>query len=647
MGLLIVAEARPADGDRLADASLEELMNVEISSFSRKQQKLRQTAGAVFVITSDDIRRSGATLLPEVLRLAPGLHVARIDSTKWAISARGFANRLSNKMLVLIDGRSVYNTIYGGVFWDQHDLPLEEVERIEVVRGPGATSWGANAVNGVINIITRRAADTQGLRVSALTGGEERAATSARWGGSVGKHLQYRVTGKAFRIDGLRPLPARGTNNDWDSGRVGLRVDWQISERDEVSVQADRHMTSGQQTIARVQLTGPGAESLVAPLTSHGGFASVRWQRKGERLDTALQAYVTNEWRGETLADATVRQTDLDFQQRYRWRRAHDLVWGLGYRDSRDRIVAGRVSFTPASQHDALYSSFLQDEIALIPDRLIFTIGTKFLHHNHSGPAIQPGVRLLWTPGRYTSWWASATRAVRLPTHYDRGITAHFSDALLPVRGTLRGSPLVDSESVRAYETGVRRQMAKRVTVDLAAFANDYRDVLQAPLGSAMFRGGQLHLEAIYANERQTRSHGVETVAQWEIHPGWRASVNHSWYGSRHAVPDATKVVPFVGDPQGRDPAHTFQVRFSGDLSRRMSFDLLAYRQSTLVLYQVPAYLRLDARWSWRLRPEVELSAGLRNALQAAHVEHVSEDYVRSAVRRTAYVRMDWTWGGR
>ena len=245
-----VGAQTPDRRNALAGASLEELMNVQISSFSRKQQTLGKTAGAVFVITADDIRRSGATLLPEVLRLVPGLHVARVDSAKWAISARGFASRLSNKMLVLIDGRSIYNNVYGGVFWDQHDLPLEEVERIEVVRGPGATSWGANAVNGVINVITRKAADTQGLRVSLLAGGEERASMSARWGGQIGKRLQYRMNGKAFRIDGLRPFPGQGASNDWDSGRAGFRLDWQPTDRDEVTVQGDWHQLSGQQTIA-------------------------------------------------------------------------------------------------------------------------------------------------------------------------------------------------------------------------------------------------------------------------------------------------------------------------------------------------------------------------------------------------------------
>ena len=635
-------------GNALAGASLEELMNVEISSFSRKQQTLGKTAGAVFVITAEDIRRSGATVLPEVLRLVPGLHVARVDSTKWAISARGFAHRLSNKMLVLIDGRSIYNNIYGGVFWDQHDLPLEEVERIEVVRGPGATSWGANAVNGVINVITRKAADTQGVRVALLSGGEERAAISARWGGQISQRLQYRINGKAFRIDGLRPVPGGRAANGWDAGQAGFRLDWQPSERDSISVQGDLHQLAGDQTNSRLgQPVGLTDDWGRGRMRAHGGFGLARWQRKTGRWETALQAYVTNEWRAETLAEATVLQADFDFQQRFRWRARQDLVWGAGYRNSRDRIVAGRVSFSPDRRVDSLYSSFFQDEITLVPDRLVLTLGTKLLHNSYTGVELQPGVRLLWTPSPRSSWWASVTRAVKTPTHYDRGIQAPFIVPGAPVRGYLRGSALADSESVRAYETGVRRQIGRRLMLDAAAFANDYRGLLNAPLGDVLIRDGLIVVEATLANQRRTRSHGVETVAQWELHSRWHLSASHSWYSARHSLPATAVKVPFAGDPAGRDPAHMVQGRVSADLGRRMSLDVWAYRQTELRLYGIAPYTRLDGRWSWRMRADAELSAGIRNALQASHVEHVAEDYVKSAVRRTAYVRLDWTWGGR
>lgn len=497
-------------------------------------------------------------------------------------------------------------------------------------------------MNGVINIITRRAGDTQGMRLGLVSGNEERGAASARWGGQLGRKLQYRLTGKAFELDGLRPYPGGRTTNGWSSGRAGFRMDWQPTERDEVSVQGDLHRLSAQQTIGRLAQTQLNNDWAVAGLDARGGFAMARWQHRGDRVETALQVYSTKEWRGETLAEVTVQQTDVDLQQRYRWRGSHDLVWGGGFRDSRNRVVAGRVSFTPDQVRDTLTSLFVQDEFVLVPDRWMVTVGTRLLH-SFTGPELQPGVRLLWTPGQRTSWWASATRAVRMPSHYDRGVNVPFGDPVLPLRGRLLGSASVQPESVRAFESGVRRQVAKRLLLDTALFASDYQDLLSAPVSNGRLQGGFVYLDAIYVNERRTRSYGAETVLQWEINSRWRASGNHSWYLGRHELPPAATRAPVWGEPGGRDPAHTSQGRLSGDLTRRMSFDLFVYRQSRMPIFAIPAAVRVDARYSWRWRPDLEISGGVRNALQSVHVEHVAEDLVKSAVRRTAYIRLDWT----
>jgi iron complex outermembrane recepter protein len=632
---------------RLRDASLEELMNVEISSFARKQQKLSQTAGAVFVITADDIRRSGATVLPEVFRLVPGMHVGRIDSSKWAISARGFASRLSNKMLVLIDGRSIYNNIYGGVFWDQHDLPLEEIERIEVIRGPGATSWGANAVNGVINVITKRAADTQGARAAFVTGGEERSFLSARWGGALGKNLHYRVTGKAFRVDGLRPSPGGTANNDWNSGRLGFRMDWKLSDRDELTVLADQHEQSGQQTISRQFSVGVTDNWLVAPLTASGGFGLVRWRRQGERLDTTLHAYYTTEWRAETGAETSINQTDLDLQQRYRWRARHDLVWGLGYRVSRDRMTPGRASFTPARQTDTLSSSFVQDEITLVPDKLVFTIGTKLIHNSYTGLEFQPGVRILWTPGPKTSLWASLTRAVRTPTRYEQGLRVELAIPDLPVQAFVLGSPQLNSENVLAYEGGFRRQFGRKLSLDVAGYLNSYGGLIAAPLNDLSFSGGRVLARARFANALAAVTRGVETSLQWEVTSRWRVSAGHNFFLFRENLPAQLTSTVIVGERGDRNPRSVFQGQTSFELGRRMQADVFVYQVSQLPYHKIPAYTRVDARWSWKMRPELEMSAGVRNAFQPGRIEGLSEDVAQTANRRTAYLRLEWVWGGR
>jgi iron complex outermembrane receptor protein len=420
-----VAQTRPSD---LAVASLEDLMNIEVTSVSKKEEKLFQTAAAVYVITQDEIRRSGLTSIPELLRLVPGVTVARIDGTKWAISARGFNGRLANKLLVLIDGRSVYSPETSGVYWEVQDLLLEDIERIEVIRGPGGTLWGANAVNGVINIITKRAEDTQGVLVTAGGGSEERGFGSFRYGARMGEHADYRVYGKYFKRIGLVDALGRSANDGQQALRAGGRVDWTLTDRDELTLQGDIYGTRLRETPTVVSPDNPFAPFANRPGEFTGGHVLGRWTRAfSKRSDLALQVYYDRFDRDLfDLADH-INTFDVDLQHHVALGQQHDVVWGLGYRlvsHEAHGDSATPIHFNPARKTAHLFSGFAQDEITLVKDRLRLMVGAKLEHNQFSGFEAQPSIRVSWTPSSKQAVWAAVSRAVRTPVRSEQDIKA-------------------------------------------------------------------------------------------------------------------------------------------------------------------------------------------------------------------------------
>ena len=652
LSYLLLATALTAAGQRpngLADASLEELLGIRVTSVGRKEQKLTETAAAVYVVTREDLLRSGVASVPEALRMVPGVQVARIDSNKWAVTARGFNGRFANKMLVLIDGRSIYTNLYSGVYWEQHDVMLEDVERIEVVRGPGATMWGANAVNGVINIITRQAKDTQGGLLVAGTGNEDLATTALRYGGRVGDRIHYRTFGKFFSRNQMLTADGDGAGDSWNNMRAGGRVDIELSERDSLTMMGD--ISSG---LVRSALYSsyplPQQGAILAERASYGGgFGLGRWTRKhSDRSEFNLQVYLNKERRSEYFGGGKFQTIDLDFQHRFNLSRRHDLVWGLGYRMLKDSVRGGTsaVAFEPVRWSGALASSFVQDDVTLISGRLVATFGSKFLNNYYTGFEIQPTARLMWTPNRNQSLWGAVSRAVRTPARYNRDVRVPFSMGTvngIPVHGTLMGSHDFGSETVRAYEAGYRHQVSRWAGVDLALFQNEYGDLAGFALGEPHFSlipSPRLDVPVLFANTSQARSRGAELATAWTPVKRWKVQANYTWMlmSFRRGGFD-----PFAGGNStgGSSPRHSVQLHSALDLSRRIKWDAQMFRVGELPSLGVSGYTRLDTRLSIKVGEGFELSGGGRNLLDARHLEFIPEDSVRAAlIRRTLYLQL-------
>src|SRR5438094_1331772 len=440
--------------EALKKLSIEQLMNLQVTSVSKRPERLSQTASAIQVITQEDIRRSGASSLAEALRLAANLQVAQIDSRQWAISARGFNGTAANKLLVLIDGRTVYTPLFSGVFWDVQEVPLQDIDRIEVISGPGATLWGANAVNGVINVITKDAKDTQGFLLSGGGGTEQHGFGTVRYGAALGSSVRARIYGRGFDRDATALPSGQGAADDWYLGQGGFRMDWEASSASRVPLQGDLY-------------DGRIAEDSGGDIGVSGGNVMAKWSRTlSERSSLAAHLYYDRTHRdipgvfGEDLDTY-----DVDLQHGTRLGARHDVVSGFGYRLINDRVVnSASLAFLPAHVAREWFTGFVQDEIALVPNRIQVALGTKIEHNDYTGFEIQPSGRLNWTLGPSATLWTAVSRAVRTPSRIDREL---FVPAQPPY--FLAGGPDFHSEEELAYEPGLRPQQGS-VALSVATF---------------------------------------------------------------------------------------------------------------------------------------------------------------------------------
>ena len=522
--------------------SLEELTSLEVTSVSRKSQKVSEAAAAVFVITQDDIRRSGATSIPEALRLAPGLSVARIDGSKWAISSRGFNGRYANKLLVLIDGRSVYSPLFSGVYWDVQDTLLDDVERIEVIRGPGATLWGANAVNGVINVITKKARDTQGALVKAGYGTEEAGFAALRYGGKAGDRTYYRAFVKYFNRDQLDNVGSGNASDDWNAFRGGFRLDATPTCRDEFTLQGEAYSgTEGQQDL--VYRWTPLTNYQATPISDSkfvGGHLLARWQRQlNDSDDFVLQAYYDRSYRDQkALLKETRDVFDVDFQHRFLLGKGHELLWGLGYRLTSDDLEPAEiVTVEDEVRSDQLFSFFVQDEISLLPDKLRLLIGSKFEHNDYTGFEYQPNARLIWTPTEHHSVWGAVSRAVRTPSRLeDSGdifyrLMPPMGGNPLPTKLVIFGSKDYEAEKSLSYELGYRYLPGGGFSIDTALFYTDYWDHRSGEMVPPSMEFTPVpHVLAGYVegNKLQAKTWGLEVAAGWRVWSWWQLQGNYT-----------------------------------------------------------------------------------------------------------------------
>jgi iron complex outermembrane receptor protein len=661
---LFFAPGSPAQNQQavpdVSKMSIEDLMNVEVTSVSKHTQRVADAAAAVFVITQEDIRRSGAASIPEALRAVPGLQVARIDENKWAISSRGFNGRFDNKLLVLIDGRSVYTPLFSGVYWNVQDVMLEDVDRIEVIRGPGATLWGANAVNGVINIITKTSQATQGGIVTAQAGTEERGSESARYGGRLGKSASYRIYEKY--LNWAPSIGSDGTtaNDGWDAVRGGFRIDTQLSGPNSFTVQGDLYHSNYDETLTIPSLTFPYSSTFANGGDYAGGNLLGRWTHSFSGSSTSLQVYFdqTNVVDRSLFTDHE-SVYDIDFQHDIHLGESQELVWGLGYRSIQDTNGS---SFTVSLQpnHSALnqFSSFLQDEISFFDRKLSVTIGSKFEHNDFTGFEVQPNIRFLGNISKDQSVWVAVSRAVRTPALTEEGL--RLNEAVIPpgsinppnptpfpVVAAVFGSKQFKSEDLLAYEGGYRVQATKTVSLDIAAFYNNYANLRSAEPGQPFPEGGPIPTDIVQpfvaSNKMGGGTYGIEPFIEWKVLPKWRLQGSYSYLQMNiHKNKDSQD--PTTDNPDGQSPRHQFYVRSSVDLPKHFDQDLSLRYVDKLPSLNIPSYYSLDFHLGWRPGSHLELSLVGQDLLNSRHLEFIPEfiNTTPTEVRRTFSGRIAW-----
>jgi len=598
----------------LKQLSLEELFDLEVTSVSQKPEPVSKTAAAVHVVTADDLRRMGVVSIPEALRYIPGVEVARVDSRSYAITARGFNGTVANKLLVLMDGRSVYTPLYSGVFWDVQEAFMEDIEQIEVIRGPGATVWGANAVNGVINIISKSAASTQGFLVTGGGGNRERGFGGARYGGTLGPKAFFRVYGKDYdRGPSLLP----NGDDAGDASRLwqgGFRTDWAPTPADGITVQGDIYGSS-------IDQRNRDATEM------SGGNALAHWARRfSERSSLQIQAYYDRTKRDvPSTFGETLDTYDLTLNHRFAPAARHDLVWGLGYRITSDDVRnSPGLAFLPPRLTHRLYTGFVQDEVTLSANRLFLTVGSKVEHNDYTEFEYQPGVRLAWTPTPTQTIWGAASRAVRAPSRIDR-------DLFVPSQPPyfLAGDSTFASEELLAFELGYKTQPTSELTTSISTFYNTYDKLRSLETGSfPIFLGNGL----------EGRTYGVEAEAACQVVSRWRLSAGYTFLRLILDV-DPTSTDTQQETQEGDSPRHQAFLRSSLKLSHALTFDASARYVGRIPNQNVPGNTICDARLAWQPAKAAEIAVVGQGLFDSRHPEFGTPN-TRREVGRSIYGKL-------
>jgi iron complex outermembrane receptor protein len=621
--------------------TLEQLMNQQVTSVAKEPEPYKQAAASIDVITSDEIRRSGASSLPEALRLADNLDVAQLSSSQWDISARGFnTSGFSDKLLVLMDGRSIYSPLLAGVIWNLQDYLLPDIDRIEVISGPGGTLWGANAVNGVINIISKDAKDTQGLYVAAGGGNWLEDYEAARYGGTITTNIYYRVYGKYFQYGAEKYPDGTSAHDSWNRGDGGFRIDAEGSP--------DNLFTLEGNVLGGDNDEAPGGEGTpVAEGTSSDGNISGRWTHTySDDSDMQLQLYYDRSHLGAPFQSALgvpmgtlyddLDTADLDFQDRFPVGQYDNVVWGLGYRFTHDLVQpAPLVDFIPNTLDQNLYSAFVQDQVKL-PDNITVTAGTKLEHNDYTGFEYEPSIRAQWNFTDNQMVWGAVSRSVRMPSRYDR-------DLFEPTPGDFvflgTSNSTFESETVIAYELGYRAQLSKEMSGSLTAFFNDYdhlRSLSETP--KTLF-------PLYWSNNDKGETWGFELSADYQILDWWRL---HAGYDLLQENIYAAGQDADGGFGDVSDPEHQVFLRSSMDLPHHIELDAggrwidQVQFNSGAAVGTVPSYFELDVRLGWHVTKNLELALAGQNLLHAQHVEAGFPNSAQEAIVRGVYGKIAW-----
>jgi iron complex outermembrane receptor protein len=634
----------------LRTLDLEDLMNLKVTSVGKKEQRISNVGAAVFVITREDIRRSGMTNVPDLLRMVPGVDVARIDSHTWAISIRGFNYRYSSKVLVLIDGRTVFTPSFSGVFWDQQSLPLEDIERIEVIRGPGGTVWGANAVNGVINIMTRSARDTPGGLVSAGSGSKDSAQGLVQYGGSVGAKGAYRAYGRYSTVENSTFADRSPAADGLHNSQAGFRSDWNLSHHDNLTVQGDFFGASEGQTVTTLfpnklpdyyifnDKVRVGTENLLG-----------RWNHTFTNgSQTSVQLYYDHVRRFDTGLE-TLSTGDFDFQYHFHAGARNDVVAGTGFRVTDDRFSEGySIVFGTGRRTNKLFTTFLQDELR-ITNSLALTIGSKLEHNAYTGLEYEPSAQLVWTPTESQTVWASASKAIEQPSWYFA--EARQDAATFPVSGGFADYQILGNAQSKAaelfdYEIGYRARLSERFTFDATAFLSDYRRLQtlepRPPYFTMSPAPPHLVLPNVWDNLGQARNYGVELSGGWDLTSWWRISPGFSFLQMKFTLDPTSKDTSLALTP-GDSPKRQAQLRSTMNLPHHLEWDTSVYYVAALGTGPVPSYTRLDTRLGWRVGESMEFSIAGQNLLAPRHTEFMDAlQVLPTQIERSVVGRVTW-----
>ena len=637
--------------DDILDLDIEQLgkveivvssFDVEVTSVTKTESTVGKSPAAVFVITPEMIRRSSAKSIPELLRMVPGLQVARIDANKWAISARGFNDRYAKKLLVMIDGRSVYTPLFSGVYWDVQDVLLEDIDRIEVIRGPGGTVWGANAVNGVINILTKRANDTQGLLATSIVGSEEKAITGVRYGGTVGSDFSYRIYGKHFERD--RGFLAQDASDDWRQGRVGFRADWRLNGNDCDAVTFQGNYYQGKSGMLMVQPSPPPPPlnpEIAQDVRVLGGSFLTRWNHRIDDTSALwLQFYYDRADRHQNVLDEAINTYDLEFGHVFPMGQDHRLTWGLHYRHVHDDLGSNpfNIAFVPDSRRTNRVSAFIQDEITLIDEKLVFTLGSKFSRNDFTGFEYQPSARLLWTIDERQILWGAISRAVRTPSRFDDDarLTMASLSPVSPTTLALHGNRDVDSENLTAFEIGYRAQPADEFSWDAIAFFNSYTDLISSERGVSILPPPTMIFSRVRVNGLDGETYGVELAATYEMSKSWTVRGSYSYLQMQlHANPGISE------SAEGRSPHNQVYLQSSWDLPREFEFDVIGRYVDNLPSLNVSNYVSLDLRLGWHLE-NWEFAVVGQSLLEGHRLEFGDPEVCSSEVERGVFAQVVW-----
>jgi iron complex outermembrane receptor protein len=617
--LLCAQKNSSSDVARLLKLSLEDLMNIKVTSVSKNVETLEDVASAIQVITQSDIHNSGVKTLPEALRLASNLQVAQVNSSQWAISARGFNNVLANKLLVLINGRAVYTPMYGGVFWDVQNVMLEDVDRIEVISGPGGTLWGANAVNGVINVITKNSKDTKGLFAEVGAGSNLPGFTDLRYGGQLNNKITYRVFGTGFQLGNTLLTNGSKANDEWKMGKAGFRMDWDASEKDLVTFQGTLY--SGKPNPAQKDTSS----------IAKGDNFTARWNHiSSEKSGFQLQLYYDHTFRHfDNGLKEDLKTYDIDWQNRYQLWDRHEVTYGANF-----RILDHNVNnlplfgFFPGKKTLYLYSAFLQDKIILIKNRLRFTIGAKAEHNSYTNFEFQPNSRLSYTPTKKQTIWAAVSKAVRTPSRIDRDFAAY----LVPGVPFIQGNDNFISETLTAYELGWRVQPQKTLSISLSSFYNIYDNIRSAEPGTTP----PLNTPITFGNGVKGESYGMELAvinqltSWWNLKGGYTFLKKNLWVKPNSK--DANKATA-----ESNDPEHQFVIQSNIKLPARFELGTVMRYIDKLPKPYVPSYFGLDVRIGWMLSKTIELNVVAQNLLDNHHPEFIPASPSAREIERSIY----------